>query len=160
MKISAIHREAFWSKVDIKASHRKCWPWLGAAKPKGYGNVRLGKKYYNAPRLAFELIVCKIPDGLVICHTCDNPKCCNPYHIVLGTKRTNSIDMLIKGRGKDKIYAARGSINGNSKLDEQSVKRIRQLKAKGSSVKELALKFKVSKTNIREIINNKIWRHV
>lgn len=68
--------------------------------------------------------------------------------------------MLLKGRGKDKIYAARGSINGNAKLDEQAVKRIRQLKAKGNSVKELALKFKVSKTNIREIINNKIWRHV
>jgi hypothetical protein len=87
-----------------------CWVFTGA-KSQGYGLIwagRTGKPsdvgYYNqrsltpAHRAAYELWVGPIPEGMVICHKCDNPPCCNPDHLFLGTYVENMQDCSKKGR--------------------------------------------------------------
>ncbi len=156
-----IDKEAFWSKVDIKDTAKECWNWLGAKKPKGYGNLRANKQYLLAHRVSFELENGPIPNGFIVCHTCDNPSCCNPSHLMLGTTKSNSIDMLIKNRQKDKKYAAKGSRNGMSKLNEEKVLAIRSEYKSGSKNQyELAEHYGVTQPAIGSILRNETWRHV
>ena len=158
MKISEDQASAFWSKVSVADNSKDCWEWAGARKPKGYGNVRLNNKYLLAHRVAFELANAIIPDGLMVCHICDNPPCCNPNHLMLGTAKSNAADRIIKGRVTNTRHtAARGAINGNSKLTIEAVKEIRRSTLTRGS---LAEQFGVSKVNIGIILRNETWRHV
>jgi hypothetical protein len=91
--------ERFWSRVDQSAGLFGCWPWLGYRDENGYGRVdAFGRRRTTASRVAFELSGGVIPDGMVACHTCDNPPCCNPAHIFAGTYADNTADMVAKGR--------------------------------------------------------------
>lgn len=156
-----IQVNAFWSKVDIRDSKKECWEWRGAKKPKGYGNVRIEKKYLLAHRVAFELCNGPIPNGFLVCHICDNPSCCNPNHLMLGTVKSNAADMLIKNRQKKPDSAARGVVNGNSKLDDQKVSEIRDCYGRGEKNQyQLASEYGVSQASIASIVNRKTWKHV
>ena len=153
--------DAFWSKVNISSSKKDCWEWTGARKPKGYGNVRINKRYKVAHRVAFELANGEIPAGYIVCHICDNPSCCNPTHLMLGTARSNAADMLIKGRQKKAEGAARGVVNGNSKLNDEDIREIRKLYNGGTHNQyKLAEMFGVSQAAIGSIVRNKTWRHI
>lgn len=152
---------AFWSKVDMKNSAKECWEWTGAKKPKGYGNVRVNKKYKLAHRVSFEICNGEIPEGFIVCHICDNPSCCNPDHLMLGTIKSNAADMLLKGRQKGVQFASVGTNNGMSKLSEDDVISIRKMyRNKELNQYELAEKFGVSQPAIGSIVRNKTWRHV
>lgn len=153
--------ESFWSKVDIKESKTDCWEWLGAKKPTGYGNVRINKKYMLAHRVAFLLANGEFPEKFIVCHICDNPSCCNPGHLVLGTHKSNTIDMLIKNRQKKKSISTRGSNNVNAKLSETDVISIRnQYKDKKLNQYQLAEKYNVSQPAIGALLRNETWRHI
>ena len=152
---------AFWSKVDVSPDVRKCWNWMAAKTSNGYGNVRINKKYLGAHRVAFEIINGKVPEGFIICHVCDNKSCCNPHHLMLGTVRSNAIDMVIKGRSGGPRYAMTGTQNHNSKLNDEKVKEIRESYKSGSMDQyELARKYGVTQSTIGYITRNKTWRHV
>lgn len=154
-------QSAFWSKVAIANDKKSCWVWMGARKPSGYGNVRINGQYKQAHRVAFELANGAIPTGYIVCHICDNPSCCNPSHLMLGTIRSNAADMLIKGRQKKPHTAARGAGNGNAKLKDEDVVAIRQIYAsKGMNQYELADKYGVTQPAIGAIIRMRTWRHV
>lgn len=90
--------ERFWEKVAINYA-TDCWEWTGSLCSKGYGHIsiRTGKQVY-AHRMAWEMLVGKIPEGLCLLHKCDNPKCCNPDHLIPGTNKQNSEDGVSKGR--------------------------------------------------------------
>jgi hypothetical protein len=150
-------RIRFWNKVDTSGAG-ECWPWLGAKKPGGYGNVRIDGTYLVAHRVAFEIATnIKIPQGLVAMHLCDNPSCCNPAHLVLGTQKANVGDMLLKCR-EYRAGIARGVRNGNAKLTEAEASEIRGLCKEGLSQSHVGKQFGVSQTTISNIINNKTWR--
>lgn len=152
---------AFWSKVAVTNDNHECWEWNGAKKTKGYGNVRINKKYLTSRRVAFILANGPIISNYIVCHTCDNPSCCNPNHLMLGTIKGNTSDMLMKGRQKKKIYAARGENNGNSKLSSMQVIEIRNAyERKLLNQYELAAKYKVSQLAISSIIRRKTWSHI
>lgn len=85
----------FWNHV-LKTA--KCWWWTGALDGQGYGRVRRDKVLHPAHRLAWIDANGPIPDGLYVCHRCDNRKCVRPDHLFLGTAKDNTQDMIAKGR--------------------------------------------------------------
>lgn len=99
----------FWDRIDKSGGPEACWPWTGALNSFGYGNVGEGGFTLTASRVAYELTYGFIPrgdgyHGTVVRHTCDNPPCCNPRHLVLGTQADNNHDRDVRRR----LYAANG----------------------------------------------------
>ncbi|MFA6204330.1 MAG: HNH endonuclease signature motif containing protein [Gallionella sp.] len=88
--------ERFWKFVE-KTDH--CWTWNGHTDRDGYGLFKT-PKVKRAHRVAWELEHGPIPDGKIICHTCDNPSCVRPDHLWLGSFKENAADMIQKGRGR------------------------------------------------------------
>ena len=85
----------FWKKVAF-GSEDVCWLWLGSKQR--YGVFYNSRHNYRAHRIAWILTYGPIPDGLLVCHHCDNPPCCNPKHLFLGTSSDNARDSVAKGR--------------------------------------------------------------
>jgi hypothetical protein len=82
--------ERFWSKVDWDASNpERCWPWLGAKNPKGYGKFHLLGATVAVHRLVYEMEVGPLVEGLEIDHDCKNRACVNPEHLRQMTHREN-----------------------------------------------------------------------
>lgn len=77
---------------------QNCWLWKAAKTNKGYGNFWNGQRLIMAHRFSYILHKGEIPDGMFVMHTCDNPPCVNPDHLVTGTPRENTLDMFKKGR--------------------------------------------------------------
>ncbi len=89
--------DKFWAKVQ-KASEDACWLWLGNTIH-GYGSFYYEGRVFVASRMAFYLGVGIWPPNIRdVCHTCDNPPCCNPGHLFLGTEKMNSEDCVLKDR--------------------------------------------------------------
>jgi ribosome-binding protein aMBF1 (putative translation factor) len=92
-----------------------------------------------------------------VCHKCDNPKCCNPEHLFLGTKKENTKDMCDKGRN----FRARGELCGASKLTNSDVLYIRaEFSAQRMTQKDLAQKFNIHQSAISRIVHGKRWAHI
>ncbi len=87
----------FWAKVDIGAPD-KCWEWQASCNPAGYGGFQFNGRFGKAHRAAWELANGPIPEGICVLHRCDNPPCCNPAHLWLGTYADNHRDAVAKGR--------------------------------------------------------------
>ena len=87
----------FWSKVDVQGPD-DCWLWKQSTDRHGYGQTGHDGLHWSAHRLAWQLSNGPIPDGLFVLHHCDNPPCCNPAHLFLGTQADNMADMVSKGR--------------------------------------------------------------
>lgn len=93
--------DRFWSKVAIGMDD-ECWPWTGAKLPKGYGRVKINGRAELAHRVAFfgqnwSHAVRRAPEPIIL-HACDNPSCCNPKHLSLGTYRQNYADSVVRER--------------------------------------------------------------
>lgn len=80
-----------------------CWNWVLVPNKAGYGIIGIKKKQHRAHRFVYEYYVGKIPEGKILLHKCDNKKCVNPEHLVVGTPKQNSEDMVIKQRQFVKI---------------------------------------------------------
>lgn len=138
-------------KVAEDLAFRKCAPWTKAINNLGYGISWKNGKPISAHRKIYEETYGPIPTGLVVRHTCDNRACVNPNHLVLGTPKQNSQDMVDRNR------QARGSKVGTSILTEDVVLMIKSLS--GSS-RQVAKLIGCSATTIKDIRNNKLWKHV
>lgn len=145
--------ERFWDKVD-KGNPGECWEWRGYRNAKGYGGIRIRGKGVYAHRLSYELNNGPIPDGMLVCHTCDNPPCVNPGHLWTGSHKDNAADKMRKGRYRH-VPRAR-ELNGNAKLTAQIAAAIRAEPA-GNTVRGLAAKYGVSKSTISAVRRGAAW---
>jgi hypothetical protein len=150
--------DRFWPKVMKSAG---CWEWTAGRfedkSGKTYGAFYAGRKKRMdfAHRVSWELVNGPVPDGLRVLHMCDNKKCVRPDHLFLGTQKDNVCDMINKGRN----YIARGVGNGNAKLTEDQVRRIRVAYKNTHTGAELAAKFGVSRSHISYVVSRN-WQHI
>ncbi len=158
--------ERFWEKVDKKNGSLhpykphlgRCWFWTASTSGNGYGKIvegTPGRKLLKAHRVSYELHNGPIPVGLKIRHSCDNPPCVNPAHLLCGTHQDNMDDMVKKER------QAKHEQNGNSKLTEEQVAEIRRDYVYGCRTHgqpAIGRKYGVHSSIIGLIVRNEIWR--
>lgn len=173
-------RKRFWSKVDQNAEG--CWLWQGTMLRQGYGCFKIAGKMYKAHRVAYVYLKGAIPAGLVLCHTCDNPRCVRPDHLFPGTMKDNVQDAKKKGRlaTGDRSGARlhpermargdthwchlnperqRGENNHHAKLGCEQIEDIRIRYATGTvSQFVLADEFHVAQTTISAIVRRQNWK--
>lgn len=149
----------FWSKVDKSG---ECWTWQASRNANGYGTFKLDRKAILAHRFAWLVANGTIPVGLLVCHSCDNPPCCNPAHLWVGTVADNARDMAAKGRSAaQRHHVSRGSKNGQAKLREADIAVIRlRYVRRQVTLQQLASEFGVSESLIHCIVTRKTWKHV
>ncbi len=147
-----------WPKID-KRGPDDCWPWLASSLPSGYGKLNLGGSSYLAHRIVYKLAKGE-PGDLHVCHSCDNPKCCNPNHLWLGTAADNQRDSGEKGRANR--HSPCGEKNGQSTLTLAQVIEIKtRLKNPYLGLnKVLAKEYDVSRALISNIKTGYCWSHV
>ncbi len=139
--------------IILDGERAGCWEWRGHKDRDGYGTLRLHGSTKKAHRVSYGAFVGQIPVSMHVLHKCDNPGCCNPEHLRLGTNADNQADKNAKGR------AAAGARHGSAKLTEHEVSEIRRrYDGGGVTQKALADEFRVHKTNIQNIVRGHTWR--
>lgn len=179
--MSALAR--FWKRVK-RRTKTQCWPWLGPADP--YGRIRIDGRRWSTHRLSWWIHFGEIPKGLSVLHSCDNPPCCNPNHLWLGTTKDNMADMSKKGRAAkglrhgthtqpgsrryglengsythpEKRVHTRGEKCGTSKITRQQMKQIRaRYKPRKVTQRALAKEYGISQTEVCKIIHKERWQY-
>jgi len=148
--------ERFWEKV-FKGSGNECWEWLACKDAYGYGIISYNGVPTHAHRVCWILTQGPIPDGMFVCHHCDNRSCCNPRHLFVGTNADNQADKARKGRA----YRGFGKDNPRTKLSDKQVIEIRHRYAAGGILqRELAAEFDVDSTTICNIITRRRRAHI
>lgn len=136
-----------------------CIETTGALNAHGYGHVRHEGKVVRAHRLAYAQVHgLKLDDiaGQIVRHTCDNPACINPDHLVLGTHTDNMRDMADRCRNRQ----PKGSRNAKAKLTESAAAEIRRRALAGESSATIAPDFGINRSQVSRIKTGKTWRHV
>ena len=166
--VSEEGRKRFWKKVDVKGRN-DCWTWNACRNDSGYGCITLNGKSIPSHRVsAFIHGIFTTIEKPFICHKCDNPPCCNPSHLFIGSQRDNTFDMLIKGRGNKAcgdrnglrlhVESRRnGEKNHRAKLNVSEAIKIIQRHKNGESKRGLAMKYNVSRATVRALISGKTW---
>jgi hypothetical protein len=144
--------EKFWARVDMSAGPDACWPWTGYLRKDGRGSVGVGDRRLQTHRVALGSgIGLPEPAGFVL-HSCDNPRCCNPAHLRVGTHADNMADMVRRGRADRRD----GERNTRAKLTAAQVAEIRAV-GRSATMRELAEQYGVSSWTIRDIRRGIRW---
>lgn len=148
-------KRRFAAKVKVEEDS-ECWPWVAKAVARyGYGRMTAGRgRYLRAHQVAWALKNGPIPDGAVIRHTCDNPACCNPSHLKIGTQAENIGDAVRRGRNSPPPHRT-GEAHPSAKLTARQVEEIR---ASQETLEMAAARYGVSSKTIWRIRKNHQWR--
>ena len=139
----------FWKKVSVEPSG--CWLWTRGKYKDGYGGFKLDGKMVKVHRLSYQHFKGDIPEGLCVCHSCDNPVCVNPAHLWVGTNDDNITDKVGKWRH------AHGERHGRAKLIEADVLAIR---SDHRSLRKIAADYGIDNTQVSKIKRRIRWSHV
>lgn len=155
------HVALFWSKVDKSG---ECWEWQAYRMPWGYGRFGCADgKTRTAHRISYEMAFGPIPEGLIVCHTCDNPPCVRPKHFFLGSHKDNAQDAVRKRRSPhhanpDSYRHIARETHPMAKLTEADVATIRQLRREGYLLREIGDRFGMSQNQISRIARGEAWK--
>ncbi|MBB5066166.1 helix-turn-helix domain-containing protein [Granulicella mallensis] len=150
-KTSQQYLTNFISKLTITPGKDSCWLYsagrLKNSKGPTYGMYWDGEKSISAHRYSYEHLLGHgpVPDGLYVCHSCDNPACVR--HLFAGTAKENSADMVRKGR------SCRGQKRSLKRFTDEEKKEIHELRASGVSQYALAKRFKRAESTISLVLN-------
>ncbi len=149
--------ERFWSKVDIRTPF-ECWPWTASVRRKdeGYGAFWINGRHRPASRIAYILIFDEVPADLQVCHYCDNPSCCNPEHLFLGTNADNAYDRDSKGRA---AFGDKKRTNVWNFYKEDVILIRKLVENKELKQREVAKMFNVSPSVINNLIKGRTYAH-
>ena len=154
--------QRFWQYVKKTET---CWLWIGAKREFGYGVIhlkRIGRKSYieRAHRLSWQMHRGPIPDGLFVCHSCDNPACVNPDHLFLGTHQDNMNDCSSKKR-YDCVKRPKGELHGNHVLTDEMVLQLRREYAlEPFFLRIYAKRYGISIATTHKILRRQAWKHI
>ena len=143
----------FWNNIE-KASIELCWNWIGATDRKGYGKffaVSNGNhKLIQSHRISYFLHYGVDPGDSLVLHQCDNPSCCNPNHLRLGTHKENMKDM-----------ASRGHVFRSPTLADNDIFMMRELWASNMFTQgEICRFYDLSRAAVCNAINGRTGKHV
>lgn len=165
--------DRFWQQVS--KADEGCWLWMGGRSPRGYGKVSgvlfdRPRRHYRAHRVAYELTYGPIADEAIVRHfICDNPPCCRPDHLKIGTTADNVADRVVAGRSatgdnhwtrRHPTSIQRGERNPRAVLTESDVRAIRHLVEAGHTKASIGRQFGVSAQTVRRIHERIAWGHV
>jgi hypothetical protein len=152
--------ERLWEKVDVRGED-ECWEWRGAHHPNGYGRINVNRRALPAHRCVWRLTQCAfLPDHLFVCHRCDNPQCCNPKHLFIGTNYDNVRDAVRKNRNS-KPPTYQGEQHPSARLTVSQVLEIRQRRrTHNMSISTLANQYHVNTGTISDIVHGYTWQHL
>ena len=136
-------KHRFWSKVEIKDTS-SCWPWKASFGYRDYGKFKFLNTYVSAHRIAYLVTKGDVPQNLIVLHTCDNPSCCNPEHLGLGTIAENNWDRATKGRN--------GNCGNMKKLKDEDILVAKKLREAKISYTKIGSIFQVSKYCARHAV--------
>lgn len=138
----------FWSKISV-GKPDECWEWQ-ASRVREYGKFWLNGKYQRAHRVAYELTHGSIPNNMLVRHKCDNPLCCNPSHLLVGSAQDNMNDKVERNRQ----HRPTGRKNGRAILTQSQVNSILE---DTRSQAAIAREYGVSAVTIHYIKQGKRW---
>ena len=142
-------------RLTIPEPNSGCLLWTASVRGEdGYGVVKVNGKTESTHRVSYRVFKGEVPEGFLVMHKCDTPCCVNPDHLVLGTPKDNSRDMVRKNRN----FAPSGEDHANAKLSLEDVKKIRSIE--GLTYKDIGKMFNVSKSQVSMIRSYKKWKHV
>ena len=139
------------SELDLVSG---CWNWQLSLNHNGYGNFSILRKSNVAHRASYEEFVGPIPEGLCVLHKCDNPRCCNPEHLFLGTIQDNADDKVAKGR------SMRGSGHYKAIITEDQAALIFNMIQEGFTIADIKSRLGVGEDIIQPIKRGVTWNHV
>lgn len=147
-----------WHKIKKVGD---CWEWQGARTEKGYGRLSINNRDKRAHRVAWELTYGPIPQGLLVCHHCDNPSCINPNHLFIGTHQDNINDAIKKGFPNGWSSGGQsGEKHPQAKLNIITVKKMRELHKKGMTERKLAKMFHIGRTQAHRVVARIHWKDI
>lgn len=142
-----------------------CWQWKGASNMKGYGSLHFRGKTWKSHRVSYTIFIGEIPDGLIVCHHCDNTSCVNPSHLFLGHHAANVLDMLRKGRSRALITsdqshfrsgcAPSSAAASGAKLTAEDMEEIVDQASRGIATAYLAQQYRVDRTTVQRILRGR-----
>lgn len=145
----------FWSKVQIHDDPSMCWEWKCYRDKGGYGRIKIDGQMAVASRVAWEIANNRRLGAWVARHTCDNPSCCNPRHILHGTAKDNARDKMERGRYRTGDF--RGEKNPRARLSVADLQSVKSRIRAGESNVSIAASFGVTHQTISKIKTGVNW---
>lgn len=133
--------DRFHDKV-ITVPECGCWLWGGYVGPNGYGRFQLNNRSRSALRVSYIAHKGPVPDGMDVCHKCDERTCVNPDHLFVGTRRDNVLDCVRKGRHRTGHMTIEGFAS-NRKMSPRDTEEAKVLRKSGRPIQDIANRFSV-----------------
>lgn len=149
--------ERLSAKLDTSSGPDACWLWMGWRTPDGYGKIWAGDgtgRDLLTHRAVYELTCGPLPPGQCARHfVCDNPPCCNPRHLRLGSNAENVADRVRKRRSAV-------ATNRHARLTDALVRAVRSDQANGVPMRAIATRYGIHQSTVSRVVSGKTWRHV